>query len=68
VTHPAVLKWEKAGPRPTGLGWSTEKDIRLFVRSRLERQAGKFVEAYRELETQPGSKTTSLVLDTASIA
>jgi len=68
VTHPAVLKWEKAGGRPTGMGWSTEKDVRLFVRSRLEPQPGKFVEAYRELETQPGSKATSLVLDAASVA
>ena len=68
VTHPAVLKWEKAGARATGMGWSTEKDVRLFVWSRLEREPGKFVEAYRELETQPASKATNLVLDAASVA
>jgi hypothetical protein len=68
VTHPAVLKWEKTAARTAGMGWSTEKDIRLFVRSRLERQPGKFVKAYRELETQPASRATSLVLDAASVA
>src|SRR5439155_602095 len=42
VTHPAVLKWERAGRRSTGMGWSTEKDIRLDVISRLEKKPGQF--------------------------
>ncbi|KXK07126.1 MAG: hypothetical protein UZ03_NOB001000321 [Nitrospira sp. OLB3] len=35
VTHVAVLKWEKAKNQPTAMSWTTEKDIRLFVLSKL---------------------------------
>ena len=68
VTHPAVLKWEKAAARTTGTGWSTEKDIRLYVISRLKQPPGRFYEAYRGLETQPSKKRASLILDGASVA
>ena len=36
VTHAAVSKWEKHGENPTGMGWATEKDIRLFASIRCE--------------------------------
>lgn len=29
VTHAAVKKWESHGDEPAGMGWSTEKDLRL---------------------------------------
>ena len=31
VSHVAVLKWEQRGNKPTGMTWSAEKDIRLFI-------------------------------------
>ena len=31
VTHVGVMKWEKTKNAPTSMGWSAEKDIRLFV-------------------------------------
>src|SRR5690606_32376784 len=34
VSHPAVLKWERAGDRPPALKWPVEKDIRLFILDR----------------------------------
>jgi hypothetical protein len=68
VTHPAVLKWENAGSRSTGMGWSTEKDIRLDVISRLKDQPGRFYRIYRDLESQPTRKAAPLALDVTSVA
>jgi hypothetical protein len=68
VTHPAVLKWEKAGRRPTGMGWATEKDIRLYIISRLEKKPGRFYETYLELEHQPTGRPGPLALDLTSVA
>jgi len=68
VTHPAVMKWEGAGTRPTSMGWSTEKDIRLDVISRIEKQPGRFFQIYRDLEAQPTRKAAPLALDVTSVA
>jgi len=68
VTHPAVLKWERAGSQSTGMGWSTEKDIRLDVISRLEKKPGLFYRIYRDLESQPTGKAIPLALDVSSVA
>jgi len=68
VTHPAVMKWERAGTRSTTMGWSTEKDIRLDVMSRLQEQPGRFFKIYRKLESQPTGKAAPLALDVTSVA
>jgi len=68
VTHPAVLKWEKTGLRPTGMAWTTEKDIRLLVVSRLEPKPERFVRMYRDLESRPLGKQVPLKLDVSSVA
>lgn len=68
VTHPAVMKWERAGTRSTGMGWSTEKDIRLDVISRFEKKADRFYRIYRDLENQPTRKSVPLALDVNSVA
>ncbi len=52
VRHTAVMKWEKCGPAPTRMDWTTEKDIRLFVLDRLlpeKELAKKIVPLYRDL-------------------
>ena len=49
VTHPAVLKWERAHSHATGMGWTTEKDIRLFALSNLEPKPKDFIEVYKRL-------------------
>ena len=36
LSHPAVIKWEKAGDKPTSMTWSTEKDIRLFIKKQIK--------------------------------
>jgi DNA-binding transcriptional regulator YiaG len=50
VTHPAVLKWEKRGDKPSGMIWSTEKDIRLFALLKINAGRTQFVDAYNEFE------------------
>jgi DNA-binding transcriptional regulator YiaG len=49
VTHPAVMRWESAGTRPTGMGWGTEKDLRLHILERLGTPAATFFELYKSL-------------------
>jgi len=50
VSHPAVMKWERSGNKVTGMNWSTEKDIRLFVVRALEDSPSSFVDLYKFLE------------------
>lgn len=55
VTHPAVIKWEQAGNRRTGMTWTTEKDLRLCI---IEHQGGtpaEFLAAYQALRTRPSA-------------
>lgn len=51
VKHPAIIKWEKKGDHPTQMNWSTEKDIRLFILSKLQRSPDRIVKLYSQLET-----------------
>lgn len=55
VTHPAVMKWEKAGDQPTGMGWATEKDIRLAILDWCGCKPRAFKEAYAKL-AEPAAK------------
>jgi len=52
VSHAAVIKWEKKGVRPTGMAWSTEKDVRLFILNMLEKSPREFLALYKELAGQ----------------
>jgi DNA-binding XRE family transcriptional regulator len=69
VTHPAVIKWERAGNRPTVMTWAVEKDIRLeTLRSRPELQPKEFMAAYadlREKATGRPERVRLVVLQTA---
>ena len=49
VSHVAVLKWEQRGNKPTGMMWSTEKDIRLFIHQQLSGQPQEFLQLYDHL-------------------
>jgi DNA-binding transcriptional regulator YiaG len=64
VTHPAVIKWERSGNRPTVMAWAVEKDIRLeALRSASRVASSGFLKAYRDLETQPAAKSGRVQLD-----
>ena len=63
VSHPAVLKWENQGNKPTKMNWSVEKDIRLFI---IDERFNKkdFILLYRELaEPKSTRKTPQTALD-----
>lgn len=49
VAHPCVIKWEKKGDKATGMAWSTEKDMRLFVLFKLGKPAKRFAGLYEDL-------------------
>ena len=68
VSHVAVLKWERAKNQPTAMNWSTEKDIRLFILSKLRVKSVMVVELYSKLEAVPNRKPASLDLDVEKIA
>jgi len=51
VTHPGVMRWESVKDRITGMNWSTEKDIRLFIFVRMHEKSKELAELYKALET-----------------
>lgn len=63
VSHPAVIKWERAGDKSTNMQWSTEKDLRLWLFLELEgkRNAREFVAVYRSLDQEVSKRTKRLV-------
>jgi DNA-binding transcriptional regulator YiaG len=63
VTHPAVLKWERSAGKATGMGWTTEKDVRLFALSCLAPKAQRFLVAYERLADVASKKTLPLKID-----
>lgn len=68
VTHPAVLKWESAGGKATGMGWATEKDIRLFALAKLKERPDRFFRIYQALETLPSRRIAPVSIDVSSVA
>lgn len=68
VTHPAVLKWERAGNQPTAMNWATEKDIRLEMLSACARQDPiRFHESYCALEVTPSDRSVRLRLEVGAM-
>lgn len=69
VSHVAVLKWEKYGNQCTDMNWSTEKDIRLFIISRILVKPGKFLSIYNKLEEAiDKSKSLPVRVDAKEVA
>lgn len=68
VTHVGVMKWEKCLNRPTSMNWATEKDIRLFVLTRLAVKAQEFASLYDELQFAPEGKVEPIHLDAKKLA
>ena len=63
VTHVAVLKWEKSKDNLTLMNWTTEKDIRLFVLSKLSKASSELAKLYFVLEELPNEKPTAVHVD-----
>lgn len=49
VSHPAVKKWEGKRDTATGMAWSTEVLIRLYVLNRLGVKPRAFQQIYKDL-------------------
>lgn len=49
-SHVAVIKWEKCASSSTSMAWSTEKDIRLFILTKLSISSDEILGLYRDLE------------------
>lgn len=63
VTHPAVLKWERTKNKATGMGWTTEKDIRLFALTILSPKPRDFLFVYEKLVEVAPEKSESIKID-----
>lgn len=68
VTHPAVLKWEKSADRQTGMSWSTEKDIRLFIVKSLKGSDKQLSDLYSALELVAPETAPRIKLDVEKVA
>lgn len=68
VSHPAVIKWEKAGNKSTEMNWSTEKDIRLLIASRVQSKPADFVAVYKDLEEKAENSEMLVKIDGKLVA
>ncbi len=62
VSHPAVIKWEKAENEPTNMQWATEKDIRMFVHLQVEGKED-LVTIYKRLRPQASRRKRKTKID-----
>ena len=63
VTHVAVLKWEKTQDKATLMHWTTEKDIRLFLLSKLSPKEKEWMHLYQSLVVLPKGRSKPIDLD-----
>jgi DNA-binding XRE family transcriptional regulator len=63
VSHPAVLKWEKAGAGVANMTWGIEKDLRLFILDSMGAKPKTLAETYRMLARPPRVTSRRIVLD-----
>ena len=68
VTHAAVIKWEKSKDQPTGMNWASEKDLRLFVLSKISTRPEDLAHLYQELEQSKAGRKQTIELDLDVIA
>lgn len=68
VSHAAVLKWEKAKNKQTGMNWASEKDLRLFVLSKMTDRADDLAHLYQALEHRKAERKQTVELDGGDLA
>jgi len=68
VSHPAVIKWERAGDEPTSMNWSTEKDLRLFILFKLNSNPKELSDLYLELEMARSDRKKIIQLNGEDLA
>ena len=68
VTHVAVIKWEKMKNRPTPMNCSTEKDLRLFLFSKISSSSKAWAKLYQSLEEVQSDNPKPIQLDLEKLA
>jgi hypothetical protein len=68
IARAAVLTWEHRGNKPTGMTWSTEKDIRLFIHQQLSGQPQEFLQLYVQLSHVTSSRPARITLQAEKLA
>lgn len=68
VSHAAVIKWEKMKNRPTAMNWASEKDLRLFLLSKLSKKARDLTNLYQKLEIEKKDLSEVIRLDVGDLA
>ena len=68
VSHAAVIKWEKAKDDLTGMNWASEKDLRLFVLSKISANPRDLAHLYRELEHSKAERKQTIQVDAEDVA
>jgi hypothetical protein len=68
ISGPAVHKWERKGDNPTEMQWSTEKDLRLFVQSKLSPDTKAVGKLYEELTARSDAERRSKAKGTELVA
>jgi hypothetical protein len=68
VSHVAVMKWERAGSKPTAMAWTTEKDLRLFVLTKFTSKPVEIATLYAELEKERAGRGPSVEVDARKMA
>ena len=68
VSHPGVIKWEDRGNKPTSMSWGTEKDIRMFIVSKVSRDSKRLAKLYTQLEEQPEESKEKIHIDAEEAA
>ncbi len=68
VSHVAVMKWEKTESAATVMNWATEKDIRLFILSKLAKSSDEVLRLYAYLEEVLPTKTVKIQVPLGKLA
>ena len=68
VSHVAVIKWENERNKTTPMNWSTEKDIRLFLLSKISSKPNELADLYKKLEYKKNEKKSLLQLNLECLA
>lgn len=68
VSPVAVLKWEQRDNKPTGMMWSMEKDMRLFIHQQLSGQPQEFLQLYDHLSRATSPRPARITLQAEKLA
>lgn len=68
VSHVAIIKWEKSKDDPTGMNWASEKDLRMFVLSKISGSSDELAHLYQELEQSKAERKQTIEVDAEEVA